>query len=250
MMDLWMSSLLFHLLDKIKMNAEIENEQVLENCQKYLLLSSNSHIETNIRRNQLIWVAKLSHHLVVSSSMNSLNKEEMEGKKCETEYCIIKVLNNLDWNTKHIQDWYRTDSTYQLFSPSCVWFWFNYWTWGLLFCDYTARIIHFHKAFIKKLEYMRSCARNYTFKDRVNPNSDHSDITDIETENYVKASRINWIMILSIIIFLPSGMILPIGGHLIDFCIAKYAFIPYASKSEYFVYEKTSFFAIVCQLIK
>lgn len=38
---------------------------------------------------------------------------------------------------------------------------------------------------------MRSCARNYTFKDRVNPNSDHSDITDIETENYVKASRIN-----------------------------------------------------------
>lgn len=69
----------YAVLDKIKMNAEIENEQFLENCQKYLLLSSNSHFETIISWNLLTWVATLSHHLVVSSSMNNLNKEEMVG---------------------------------------------------------------------------------------------------------------------------------------------------------------------------
>lgn len=41
------------MFNTIKMNAKIESEQVLENCQKYSLLTSNSYTKTNIRKKKI-----------------------------------------------------------------------------------------------------------------------------------------------------------------------------------------------------
>lgn len=53
------------MFNTIKMNAKIESEQVLENCQKYSLLTSNSYTKTNIRKKKLTWVAIRVQHLVL-----------------------------------------------------------------------------------------------------------------------------------------------------------------------------------------
>lgn len=74
-------------------NNPVENNRVLENCQKCLFLTSNSHIETKIGRKPINFGSHISPSFCVISNdyLYIINEKQM----CEvTELCAIKVLNN------------------------------------------------------------------------------------------------------------------------------------------------------------
>lgn len=78
-------------MNKIEENAEIENEQILENCQN-IPSQQVTHIEPNIGKKQLTWVAILFYHLRVWYSMSIINREKMIRKSMnlKTEHCSVK----------------------------------------------------------------------------------------------------------------------------------------------------------------